>query len=1290
MQATLFARSAPVCAQSCNSRGLNPSVHEEGKGLMRTRRLALSVLVSLCSIAGGAALWSAPTLAATGHPFLSSFGSFGAVRGIAVSEATGDVYVYDGADESVKKFNAAGEPVNFSALGGNEIAGVGVREPGESEIAVDNSSGPASGDIYVASGFRVGIYAPDGSSLGELSEAVQSEVPGAPWGEACGVAVDATGHVYVGLYGESVNKYTPAANPAKNTDYTSSLMGLSSVCNIAADSAGSVYVDSFAQGPVNKYEALQFGSLTASGSVLDEAGSTLAVDPTTDDVYVDEGGQVSQYDSLGNLLGNLGIVGSGAISGSFGVGVNGASGKVYVSNNSSGHVNIYGSGVTVPDVSTGTPGNPTTSAVAVSGTVNPEGIPASCEFEYGPYVAHEQGEEGAQVETFDGYTAATACATSPGAGTSPVEVAAQLSGLTPNTRYRVRLLATNANGSNAGQPVELTTTSPPVVDDELALDVGYTGATVQAQVNPMGYAATYHFEYGTSTAYGASAPTPDGAIPAGSSDQGISRIISGLQPGTTYHFRVVASSANGITDGPDHTFRTYASTESVSDSCANAQIRQTQFSSYLPDCRAYEQVSPVEKGVGGANVTAAHTGMTQSSLDGNAIKYISVIAYGDAQGVNGRGEEYASSRTTDGWTSHAITPRQESVTYGIVISSQYQAFSDDLSKGVFLGYKPIIDGHPNVAHVTNLYLRTDVLSGPPGSYGLLSDSAQPLPPQTGFAPPAEIKFVSASADFSHILFESLHNLTPQASGFDPTVPKLYLWVNGTLSLAGVLPGGGLAPESMPGRGSAVFGNSSGFSGRGTISTDGSRYVFLAGPFETEQHANIVENYGNLYLRDHEETILLNVSERSTPDPHGHQGAIFRGATPDDSKVFFSSHELLTNDATGASASAKNADNLYRYDMNAPAGHHITLISVDHEPSDDTAGSCECGGSRGEYVALDGISEDGSYVYFLSGNKLVPGQRDFRGEELDVWHDGTVRAITETDQPPFGENEIDRADAFRISDSGRYVVFPGTRESTARQAGVALHHTTQLFLYDYETQKLTCASCNPSGSAPAHNAGFEEESDSGLAVGFASYLTRPFSRDGRELFFDTDDALVPQDTNGRRDVYEFELETGSLHLISAGTSAYDSTFVDASADGSNVFFTTHQQLVHADSDTAADLYDARVNGGIPVQNQAPVAACEGDDCQGPASGAAGFSLPASSTFDGAGNPRRPASVPVKPKTRALTVAQKLARALKVCNKKPKRKRAVCRTQARKRYKVHKASKTAHRAVKPVHTSHRAGR
>jgi hypothetical protein len=177
-------------------------------------------------------------------------------------------------------------------------------------------------------------------------------------------------------------------------------------------------------------------------------------------------------------------------------------------------------------------------------------------------------------------------------------------------------------------------------------------------------------------------------------------------------------------------------------------------------------------------------------------------------------------------------------------------------------------------------------------------------------------------------------------------------------------------------------------------------------------------------------------------------------------------------------------------------------------------------------------------------------------------------------------------------------------------------------------------------------------------------------DGR-VFFTSAAPLVPQDTNGQADVYEWE--EGEPHLISRGSSAANpSVFNDASADGSDVFFTTSQSLVPLDQDEIIDLYDARENGGFlpqPGPSCSPEAQCPATSGTPPALGG----TPVSATFTGTeGASPTPKGPPVKPKP--LTRAQKLTKALTACHAKRDRgKRNTCEVSARKRYgPIHHAS------------------
>jgi hypothetical protein len=180
------------------------------------------------------------------------------------------------------------------------------------------------------------------------------------------------------------------------------------------------------------------------------------------------------------------------------------------------------------------------------------------------------------------------------------------------------------------------------------------------------------------------------------------------------------------------------------------------------------------------------------------------------------------------------------------------------------------------------------------------------------------------------------------------------------------------------------------------------------------------------------------------------------------------------------------------------------------------------------------------------------------------------------------------------------------------------------------------------------------------------LSHALSDDGRYVFFSTAEALVPEDTNGRFDAYEYDTTDGSVHLISSGTDTSDSYFLDASASGHDVYFVTRQQLAGWDTDNAYDLYDARVGGGFP--DPPVLVECRGEACHGPAGAAPPSEPPFSATLSGAGNltPALAVTPPSGPKR--LTRTQKLAKALRACHHKHnKATRKACEHEAKRRYR-----------------------
>ncbi len=1235
------------------------------------------VVASFCALSAGASFSSVPASAAVAHNFLYSFGSlgnlggsFGPIGGLAVDESTGDVYVLDVESQSMDKFNSLGEPAEFSGMGTDSISVPGARfgSHGQSQLAVDNSSGPAKGDIYAATGFEeIRIYGRDGVFLGDLRGPHFS----------VGVAVDANGAVYNDDFvnrGGSIEKYVPSANPVTSSDYVSSLP-VSEPAQVAADTEGNVYVRYLGGGGGNtsgamlKYDAQQFGAQTANGTQVALEVWSMAVDPSNNHVVVVQGDvpqleqtggtQLAEFDGLATPIG--GPFGKGHVSRSYTVAVDGAHQRIYSVDGETGEVVVFTGPLTQPDIAVGAPSSVTETSVRLNATLNPLGIDANCEVEYG-------------LDTSYGSTAACSPA-DVGSGASPVAVTADLTGLPSGTVYHYRFAATNANGTEFGTDQTFATLHVPVIDGQRVLGVSDNRATVEALVNPKHAQTGFHFEYGLDTSYGASAPVPDATIGPFDTDRAVVWTLSGLHPGSTYHYRIVATNSTGTTTGPDQVFKTYPAVTSSADECPNADIRQAQFSAYLPDCRAYEMVSPPEKE--GANISTMPR-VTQSSSDGSAIKYLAPTGFGDAQGSEDPGAEYVSRRGVDGWSTRAINPPQRSLPLTLFISPRYAAFSSDLSKGVFWAQSPVVTGHPLVEDTTNLYLRTDVLDGGSGNYELLTDSIGRVPQRPTTSTNYGVAFAAASADFTHILFESSNNLTAEAESLSPAQPKVYEWHNGTVKLAGILPNGTPAANSIAGNGAGggpylgVYDSDAKQTQR-TMSSDGSRVIFEASISEYSSGLYGGLYQGGLFMRiAGSETIQLNASERATPDPGGEKPATFWTATADDSKVVFSTAEALTDDAPADSKSK-----LYVYDVNAPSGKHLTLISVDNEPADDSQTGDTGFGSVG-------ISDDGSYVYFMNHNDmLVAGQRTFENslDLLYVWHNGTVRLIGQNNNnPSLGNISSGKESAFRMTPDGRRAIFVDSLQSTAESAGVAgqFNEHAQVYVYDYETGRIACASCNPTGAPSTSNASFEDESDQVLENKAKTYLSHPLSEDGRLVFFDSSDALLPQDTNGRRDVYEYDTITGSLHMISSGGCNCDSYFVDASPDGSNVFITSRQRFVQIDFDNAADIYDVRIDGGLAAQNRPAPVGCEGDDCQGPAKAGLPSSLPSSSTFVGPGNVVPPKAA-VKPKSKSAATARKLAAALKACAKKPKRKRATCKAGAKRKFKAKKSTKRSARRV-----------
>jgi hypothetical protein len=640
----------------------------------------------------------------------------------------------------------------------------------------------------------------------------------------------------------------------------------------------------------------------------------------------------------------------------------------------------------------------------------------------------------------------------------------------------------------------------------------------------------------------------------------------------------------------------------------------------LPDHRGYELVSPPIKG--GADIIP-QSNKTHAAADGNGVAFTAVGAFGAPLGTS-VDVQYLSRRVgapgTNGWSTRAIQPRGGGApTLRAVVTGNIPtfeaAFTPDLSAAIYRSWRPLTDA-PNVADVSNLY-RLRNLDATEADVQLLTSGAAPLaavPPELKLF--VQSRFIGASRDLDHVVFQSPWNLAGDG-GFSFS-GNLYEYADGAgVRLVGRVPSGletacddvagplcAAAPDSQAGI-PVSFGGSH-FSA-GMVSDDGARILF-------QTPAGV--SAGAIYMReDGTKTYDINASEKSSPEPSG--DAQVWAMSKDGSRVFFTTSEgLVDGDDDGVAA-------LYMYDVTASAGSRLTRLSVNG-----------LGGTCGAASVL-GASDDGHYVYFECDGQLVPGEpTGSRG--VFLWHDGALAYIgrfldsseARLNTPRANWDFVTQSKTSRVTPDGRFLLFMAQNDDGFRgQGGYAGYdHGTcnyggigpcrELYLYSADSGRLACVSCNARRAVATGDA-LTDVRAGGSASGVTQHLSQALSDDGRRVFFNTTEALVPEDSNGKWDAYEYDVPNGTVHLISTGKDPADSYFLDASPDGHDVFLATRERLVGWDVDANYDVYDARVGGGFPDPSP-PSQPCAGESCRAPAAAAVAAAVGASAQYRGAGD------------------------------------------------------------------------
>jgi len=1269
------------------------------------RMSARATTLLIVSIAAAGLLMassSALALSQRGHELSASFGTEGegALRnpeGVAVNEATGEIYVVDSGHNRLNRYSATGEFLGTTGWGvsngekanqecaAGEGCKDGIPDSGKGEegsgspphlqtgqlispegIAVDNSSGPNKGDVYVIADTLpekslVYRYSAEGAYLGHATTVKESEEYGRP----DGIAVDASGHLLVEWSGSEIVEMAGGEKHQVLKTIEAELEFAPARPGFAVDGAGNLYVN-FEPGEAFVEEAEGFpyeegigvggfrpceqsrcfvsklAGFAAEGEPEPgfprlsgiEAGpiAALAADSSSGDVYVAEAGTIAALNSEGELIEKF-----GALSRASGLAADGATGVVYAADGAGNKIDVY----------------------------------------------------------------------------------------------------------------SLAAPAAPTVDELSVTKIGPNDATLDALIDPHGATTGATFEYGTATCSsgGCTAVTADSSMAGETFDsaafghQNANTAVTGLTPDTTYHYRVIATGKEVVTS-EEGTFTT--------------QAQAVAFT--LPDDRSWEMVSPSAKQGAGFEAITKEGGLIQASESGEALTYIAT-APDETEPDGNRNPTFTQiladreANPATGaleWASRDISiPYEHALGVAPGHEQEYELFSGDLSQSVVqpLGVtshsepqlSPHLEGEAPLEKT--IYLRrtssNEACTPPSVCYQPVvspaDDTAEkPLPfgGRNGFQ--TGIRFITATSDFHHVLLSSEVPLTAEpgaAHGLD-----LYEWTatgegEGHLQLVNVLPGGAAAEFAGIG---ALNGEASAPSWliRHAISNDGTR-VF----WSSEKH---------LYMRDmvKQETVRID-----TPEPEAEAGGpeepVFQTASSDGSRVFFTDARRLTKGST-AKRAAFETD---LYEFNAETDK-LTDLSIDL----NNAENGETANIRGLVL---GASEEGSVVYFVA-NGVLTKTPNARGEtaapgsclqshtgvappaatcnlyverldaETNTWQTPElVVELSAEDQPDWVDNNENLAyNTVRVSPNGLYLAFmsqqPLTGYDNRDTSPAALGaRDEEVFLYSSEhPQVLTCASCDPTGARPS---GVLDTEASGEGLGLlvdrvetwsghwlagdlpgwtgaegenAIYQSRYLSDSGR-LFFDSPVALVPADKNTKNDVYEYEPvgvgtcadESGCISLISSGTSERESAFLDASVSGNDVFFLTAQPLVASDHDTSLDVYDARDCSQAPCitpPSEVKVQCASEAECK-PAVTTQPVLVAPAVTVSTAGNLPTTRQVPAtsvppsKPKAKTLTRAQRLAKALKACKRdRSKHKRAQCERAAKKAYgpkRAHKASRGA---------------
>lgn len=1095
-------------------------------------------------------------------------------------------------------------------------------------IAVDNTKLGSAGNVYFTThyfpgafqAYTINLYGVDSKGQMLPGFPIDPRVnPGPPYYDSpeggpplLDVAVNSKGEVWVST-GKWILKYSATGNFLGGVELPSTHNFL------ALDTNDDLYLATSSSNSIQKLTAHSgYTAVTTlpSPSVTGNVAG-LAVDPSTHLLYVNMfvsvfGGKpqpaVVVYTPDGEPFNEF-----GSETGRAGIVVDPLNHYVYVGDETKVDVFAPGATLSPPTASTGEAKDISASKATLTGLVDPEGQPVTeCEFEWGSGSAFDKS---------------VPCDIDPGSGSGDVAVSAEITGLLPGQEYYFRIFTSNDSGeAKSIRPANFFTPQPPTVGSPNVTNVTHDSAELGAVVNPKGFDASYYFEYGTTTAYGAKVPFPDGDAGSGTDDIAVSASISGLSADTVYHWRIVVQSSQGTASLPDQTFLTFGG------------------------ARAETTGSPIR---------TATTALLQGRILPNGASTTYYFEYG-AEGSCSTSACTALPKRSAGagdprFVAEQIEGLEPNTTY------HYRVIAESTLSG-----GPVVGGDMAVTtRASGAALSHGEFPGPPES-----DRAweQVSLPDTGGNPVPVAYAVSDEGDRAFYRVSGGTPISSTGSAFNllfaersETEPHVGSWRSQNI--------GPSREESIGGTWTDPIGQSD-LSNQISENCDGVTFECELWRLRPGQKATLV--YDPKELGPHKLVVssdasrVLMYSHKSLDEarPTSKAYNIYDVSTGDPRLVSLRSEDLPC-EASSAILSADGSvflfacgSQLYKRDLNDNKSELVTasgillkwisgyaffttdeglepgdaggtdLYQYDLQQASSKCITCFSLGISSEVTGSVAIAQDGSRAYFTSDRRLLPGVAApgvyrVRVSDGDLAYVAPIESATQ-----IGEKASTNQ---AITPDGQVLIFASESPDLNAIGGQQNGGTLQYYRYDDHDRSLVCLSCPQNGDAPLTSVPSSLFTNVG-DIGIGSNKTT-LSADGRIFAFATATSLTGPDQNTARpgqslqvgtDIYEWR--DGQLLLVTDGliewpaNSPPEATAISPS--GNDIFFVAAHQFTPDALDGYQRLYTARVGGGFkfPI----PPRPCPLEVCQGTPKGAPGEQVPGTGSFTGPGN----TSIPVR--------------------------------------------------------------